>query len=76
MMEKNSALSATGKEADNEIEAMARVLTQGLKALADSGQADLACRLAGQAYVAVRLSHPPVARRFNAFLHQYASSAP
>ncbi|HEX7005996.1 MAG TPA: hypothetical protein VF274_02575 [Alphaproteobacteria bacterium] len=48
------------------------VLLASLAALADAGQADAACRLAGRAYVLLRRPQPDVARRFDALLHRLA----
>lgn len=48
------------------------VLLTGLQALADSGDADRACRLAGRACAAVRGANDQQWRRFNALLHRLA----
>ncbi|MCO5130536.1 MAG: hypothetical protein M9932_08205 [Xanthobacteraceae bacterium] len=46
------------------------VLLASLEALAASGEADAACRLAGQACAELRHSDPAAWRRFNVFLHR------
>jgi hypothetical protein len=48
------------------------VLLAALKALADAGEAEQACRLAGRACVAVRHEDSGQWRRFNALLHRLA----
>jgi len=48
------------------------VLLDSLRALADVGEADAACRLAGRAYVTLRHSQPALARRFDILLHRLA----
>ncbi|MGN6311414.1 MAG: hypothetical protein ACTHNN_17900 [Xanthobacteraceae bacterium] len=46
------------------------VLLASLEALAATGEADAACRLAGQACAELRHSDPAAWRRFNVFLHR------
>lgn len=46
------------------------VLLASLEALARAGEADTACRLAGQACAQLRHSDPAAWRRFNVFLHR------
>lgn len=48
------------------------VLLAALKALADAGEAERACRLAGRACVALRREDIGQWRRFNALLHRLA----
>ena len=55
---------------------LANVLLESLKALASIGQADTACRLAGQACAALRENSPASWKAFNAFLHRYAGQTP
>ncbi len=50
--------------------ALTQILISGLGALATAGQADLACRLAGQASAVVRISDPVAWQRLNVFLHK------
>jgi hypothetical protein len=38
--------------------------------MADCGQTDVACRLAGRAYVLLRQPEPGLARRFDVLLHR------
>ena len=46
------------------------VLIASLEALAAAGEADAACRLAGQACAELRQSDPVAWQRFNVFLHR------
>ena len=52
------------------------ILLTSLTALAAAGEVEQACRLAGQACAALRLSNPGVWRRFNVFLHRVTSRMP
>lgn len=49
---------------------LAGLLLAALKALADAGHGDAACRFAGRACVALRHAHPESARRFDVLLHR------
>ncbi len=51
-------------------EAVCHVLLDSLRALADAGEAETACRLAGRACVALRRTDPALARRFDVLLHR------
>lgn len=46
------------------------VLLASLQALAAAGEADTACRLAGQACAELRHTDPAAWQRFNVFLHR------
>lgn len=46
-----------------------RLLIRALKALGDAGQTDLACRIAAEAWAALRKERPQEAERFNSALH-------
>lgn len=46
------------------------LLLEGLAALAATGEVEKACRLAGQACVALRDADPAAARRFDVLLHR------
>jgi hypothetical protein len=46
------------------------ILLAGLAALADAGEIEAACRLAGQACVALRHTDQAAARRFDVLLHR------
>jgi hypothetical protein len=46
------------------------ILLESLAALADAGEIERACRLAGRACSALRKSDPSTARRFDVFLHR------
>lgn len=49
---------------------LAGVLLASLEALAATGEADTACRLAGKACAELRHSDPVAWQRFNVFLHR------
>jgi hypothetical protein len=49
---------------------LADLLLSSLEALAKAGQADAACRLAGQACAFLRKDDPGGWRKFNALLHR------
>ena len=51
-------------------EKLAVVLLRSLENLASAGEAEAACRYAGQACVALRNADPKIARRFDVFLHR------
>lgn len=46
------------------------ILLESLTALAAAGEVEKACRLAGQACVALRHANPTAARRFDVLLHR------
>lgn len=46
------------------------LLQEALKALADAGEPDAACRLAARACALLRRDDPALWRRFNALLHR------
>lgn len=46
------------------------ILLTSLSALAAAGEADQACRLAGEACVALRHADPAASRRFDVLLHR------
>ncbi len=50
--------------------ALIDILLSSLEALAATGQADAACRLAGEACAALRGRDPAGWQRFNVFLHR------
>lgn len=49
---------------------LSEILLTGITALAGAGEVEAACRLAGQACVALRRNEPGAARRFDALLHR------
>ncbi len=49
---------------------ISEILLRSLTALASAGDVEAACRLAGQACIALRHTDPAVAGRFNALLHR------
>jgi hypothetical protein len=49
---------------------LAGLLVASLEQLAAAGELEAACRLAGEAYVLLRLEEPRAAQRFNALLHR------
>ncbi len=46
------------------------LLLEALQKLADAGEVDAACRIAGKASAVLRRSDPKSERRFNALLHR------
>jgi len=57
---------------DRALSDLSGVLLAGLKALADAGEAEQACRLAGHACAALRDEHGAQWRSFNTLLHRLA----
>lgn len=49
---------------------LSEILLASLTALASAGEVERACRLAGEACVALRGTDPAAARRFDALLHR------
>jgi hypothetical protein len=49
---------------------ISEILLASVSALAAAGEVETACRLAGQACVALRRTDPAAARRFDALLHR------
>jgi hypothetical protein len=49
---------------------LSEILLASVTALAGAGEVEAACRLAGQAHVALRGADPATARRFDALLHR------
>lgn len=49
---------------------LSEILLASITALAGAGEVERACRLAGQACVALRNTDPAHARRFDALLHR------
>jgi hypothetical protein len=49
---------------------MIEILLESITALAAAGEVERACRLAGQACVALRGSDPSASRRFDVLLHR------
>lgn len=54
---------------------LAAILVASLEALAMAGQADAACRHAGQACAVLRRADPVQWRKFNALLHRLCGQA-
>jgi hypothetical protein len=50
--------------------ALSDVLVESLQLMAQAGDADAACRLAGRACAVLRHDHPAQWRRFNVLLHR------
>lgn len=48
------------------------LLLDALQRLADAGEVDAACRIAGKACVTLRRANPKAERRFNTLLHRLA----
>lgn len=63
---------AEGGAADccTSVSRLSGLLLEGITALAGAGEVEAACRLAGQACVALRAADPGAARRFDVLLHR------
>jgi len=72
-----TAADGTTTEAtpDPAIAALSTILLDGLRALADANEADLACRLAARACAALRRKDGVQWRRFNVLLHRLGPRA-
>ncbi len=57
-------------------EGIAALLIEALQSLADAGEADAACRIAGRACVMLRHGAPEGEQRFNVLLHRLARRLP
>lgn len=55
---------------------LADLLVRGLTALAEAGETDAACRLAGQACALLRTGEPKEWRKFNVLLHRLTPRLP
>ncbi len=53
---------------------LSEILLASITALAGAGDAEAACRFAGQACVTLRRTDPAIARRFDALLHRLSPS--
>lgn len=51
---------------------LSEITLASVTALAGTGEIEMACRLAGQAYAALRSVDPVAARRFDVLLHRLA----
>lgn len=49
---------------------IAELLLDALKKLADAGEVEAACRIAGKAFAVLRKTEPGEERRFNVLLHR------
>ncbi|WIM11618.1 hypothetical protein [Enhydrobacter sp.] len=49
---------------------LVEILVASIEALAGAGEVETACRLAGQACIALRTTDPAAAHRFDALLHR------
>lgn len=65
-----SGLHATRDDPSPVMAELSEILRESLKALAAAGQADAACRLAGQACAVLRKRNPEQWGRFNTLLHR------
>lgn len=69
-MSRGSHSPAVASEPGSRPEALVEILITSLNALAAAGEVEAACRLAGQACVALRHSDQVSARRFDVLLHR------
>lgn len=58
------------------LRALNRLLIRSVKALGDVGQTDLACRIAAEAWAALRNEQPDEAERLNGVLHYLTRPQP
>jgi hypothetical protein len=65
----DSTPSAAGHPAP-QTAALCEILVAGLKALAEAGEPEAACKLAGRACAVLRKEDPTQWSRFNALLHR------
>jgi hypothetical protein len=70
VMDIASPVSARMPSAGRTPASVPEILLARVTALAAAGEVETACRLAGQACVALRATDPAAARRFDAFLHR------
>lgn len=66
----NSPAECVVSEPDRRAAALVEILVTSLDALAAAGEVEAACRLAGQACVALRHTDQASARRFDVLLHR------
>ncbi len=59
----------TATTAEQTVERLGRLLDRAVRALAEAGERDAACRLAAEGWWLVREPAPRAARRLNATLH-------
>jgi hypothetical protein len=65
-----------GQSAGRSLSRVPEILLASVTALAAAGEIETACRLAGQACVALRGVDPAAARRFDALLHRLTPKLP
>jgi hypothetical protein len=70
MVSEAAARATGGGGASRGPERVPEILLASITALAAAGEVETACRLAGQACVALRGTDPAAASRFNALLHR------
>jgi hypothetical protein len=69
-MPENDPRAAAGRNPAPRIAELSGILLASLKALAEAGEPDAACRLAGSACAALRRDEPEQWSRFNKLLHR------
>ena len=69
-MPENDPRAAAGRNPAPRIAELSDILLASLKALAEAGEPDAACRLAGSAGAAWRRDEPEQWSRFNKLLHR------
>jgi hypothetical protein len=69
-MPENDPRAAAGRNPAPRIAELSDILLASLKALAEAGEPDAACRLAGSACAALRRDEPEQWSRFNKLLHR------
>ena len=66
---RKAAMSDARRTETDDLKMLNRLLIRALKALGDAGETDAACRLAAEAWAALRNERPDEAERLNGALH-------
>ena len=71
-MRRGEDASKAARQPDRSVPAgrLLEILLASITALAGAGEVEAACRLAGEACMALRRTDPAAARRFDALLHR------
>src|SRR5690348_17869127 len=66
---RKAAMPDTRQAETDDLRVLNRLLIRALKALGDAGESETACRLAAEAWAALRKERPSEAERLNGALH-------
>ena len=75
-VDESSIVAAKPAETHAPLAAVTVILLDSLAQLAETGEVDAACRLAGRACVKLRADNPALEQRFNALLHRLTRRLP